>query len=622
MKPLTIALLSVLTALLVNQPAAGTPASAPATTQPSALLKQIPADCIGLLIVNDVKGTADATDKFLLNVGVSGFLKEHLQGGLLETAKRVLKLGDGFTGQGSLAVVLLDPKVCGTTFEELSKMKDKDARDSKLPLLAFVPGKDLKSVAPEVDVTTEGQFLRIKDKSGPGGFALERDGYILFAPNEAVLQAVVKLGKSLDSALTKKQIDFIGRNHVAAYGNFQAIRPDLLKATLKAMEESESSQDPASPEAPNKSSMTADEKALFGRIITEWFESMDTVLAGARLDKDGVLAELAVDLNPQSPVAKELKAVKPMKGFDKLPTGQYIYAAANYLPWSYAMGILNISASEKTCRDLVSYATHKAATEPKSGATTQQVETLTKLVTTLTDQYAGHQLAVYYQSQGKELYAADLVIECKDSAKLLQASIKQGLQEIEKSLVGQPIPVVFTVKSVEGVDAAVLDLSPLLKQDVLGQNAACLLGGQEVTLLMTAANDKTLVLTLGGGKDFLDQALKAARGEDTLAKDSYMAQSLKRLPENLLSVSLLNGGALVDTITRGLELMGGHPVPLAVTKVPLAGGTGLTDNTLHQVVFVPNVLIKQSVSSAVMLFLSAPNRPVKINPDPLGRPGN
>lgn len=601
MKPM----IALLVALVMIQPALAspTPTLKPVATQPSRLLKQIPADCLAFVIINDVKGTAADVEKFLTNIGVSGFLRSQMPDGLLAAAKRQLEVGEGFTGEGSMAFVVLNPKVCGTTFEEWVSMEDGKDKMAKAPFLLFIPGKDLNSIAPNAMATADGPLLQVKAGLGSGGWALERDGYVILSPNDTTLKALLASGKTLDSVLTKKQIDFIGRNHIAAYGNVQTVRPDLVKLLKKARQEGKNNEFSSGKFNLSVSTSSAEQEAFFERLTTEILEAGNVFMLGARLEKEGVLTELAADLNPDSEVAKELKAVKPVKMFDKLPAGQYVFAAASNLPPQYAVSTLGLSTTRDGLRDLLGLIKRQAASQPTTGSA-EQIEAGMKLADTVIDQYLASQYAIYYTPQGKSLFAADWVIECKDARKL-QADIKNVVVSLQKHVASAPKH--FAIESAgEGVDVFVLKLYGLDEEEHSSDEyVARIVGDRSIKIMMTPADDKSLVITLCGGKEFLDQAVKAARGEDTLATDRYMTQTLKHMPENLLSVTLINGGALVDTITRGLELLGGRPMPLAVTNIPVASGTGLTDNTLHQVFFVPNILIKQSVSSGAMLFVAA-----------------
>jgi hypothetical protein len=53
-----------------------------------------------------------------------------------------------------------------------------------------------------------------------------------------------------------------------------------------------------------------------------------------------------------------------------------------------------------------------------------------------------------------------------------------------------------------------------------------------------------------------------------------------------------------------LELLGGKKAPLALTQVPIAGGTAVSGGALRTCIFVPNTLIKQSISSVMMVMLA------------------
>lgn len=585
---------------------ADTPASAPAGAKVDDVLKRIPADCLGFVLINDVKGTATAVDQFLLNIGVSGFLKNQMPKGLLAHVKEKLALGEGFVGDGPLAVFV----VAGEDFLKTgiaSLQEDSRPEIGKdISVVMICPGKDVQAAFPDLPFEKDGGFLRMKDVPLPmvNIFAAQQGDFIFLGTDKPSIEAALKRAKGIDAVLTKDQLAFVRRNNISGYVNLKPLRPGLLElirkeALKKPLAAAADGGEPATQRA-NAAKMQ--EQIL--RLVTEWLDSLDTAMAGLQLSTEGIIAELAVGYNPASDAAKELAAVKPGKLLDKLPAGPYVLAGSTSLPYPHAASFGGQALTRKQMRELVSILWKEAPPayiDPRTGAP-EVVGALEKLAGAFDENYQGHQAALYSAQEG--MFSGVLVLEVKDSKQMLDAC-KGLLAAGQKELAKHADAISLTLSPLtDGVEVLKLEVPEWKDHEQVRGRIKTVLGEEQIRIYLARPDDKTLVFTFGGGKDFVDQCVQAAREGGGLAKDAHIAAALKKLPPGLASVSLLNGGNAFDLVMKVLELIGGKKAPLALTQVPIAGGTAFSDNTLRSAIFVPNTLIKQSVSSVMMLILA------------------
>ncbi|HUU58776.1 MAG TPA: hypothetical protein VMZ50_04475, partial [Phycisphaerae bacterium] len=142
------------------------------------------------------------------------------------------------------------------------------------------------------------------------------------------------------------------------------------------------------------------------------------------------------------------------------------------------------------------------------------------------------------------------------------------------------------------------------------------LGEARIRVFLAAPDRQTLVLTFGGSKAFLGEALKVAKGGGTIPADAEVRKVMVSMPQNPCMVLLLNGGNLWKVIRHAVEAMGEDLPPFEITtQTPIALGAAIRGTSLHAVLYVPNQLVKEIVKIGATLFVRATG-PVGPQPPP------
>ena len=180
-------------------------------------------------------------------------------------------------------------------------------------------------------------------------------------------------------------------------------------------------------------------------------------------------------------------------------------------------------------------------------------------------------------SGGSGAMGVAIVFACDDAEKL--RSLMAENMKLQQTIMAAAFPDAegkavwsFThtkdAATIEGVAVDRIDI-PLVGMDEgqpeVRQQIEALFGSGELSLLIAAANDKTLVMTLGGGEAMMGQALKVAAGGGTIGSSKAVAAALADVPTDAMFVgvfSLKNFGAFVQTVMDKVVLPDADQFPL------------------------------------------------------------
>ena len=113
----------------------------------SAALKQIPAGCMGFVVVNNVNGMCGKVDEFLKSIGPGG--QPFLPMSVLDLIRAQMRLGEGFNSNGPFVVAMLDPQQYGVDLIEMLRLRGVNPPSApEVPAVILIPGKDRPRYSP------------------------------------------------------------------------------------------------------------------------------------------------------------------------------------------------------------------------------------------------------------------------------------------------------------------------------------------------------------------------------------------------------------------------------------------------------------------------------------------
>ena len=616
---------AALAVLLVASFAAGAWGQA-ARTRPAApaqpVLNLIPAGTRGFVVVNNVQKTTGNLDKFLANIG---------QGDLFGGMPSVLwvvglaRLGANFNPNGGFALTMLDaqklgveaPAATAAAGEAAAKPK---VKAPKLPYVLFVSvkeGGEVADVFAKYRMAAEGEYTRVMLRMGEV-YARKLGGYIILSPMTKALDAVVQAKDKAADEISKADMEMIAASDLAFHST---TKPG--EAGQKGMFSAQDIVD-----------YVDIALALRGRpplnafqavFIKSYLTAQETlaphtqsITGRLRFAPTGLMFEEKSTYRGESPMAKVLAALTPpaKPPLDRLPNLSYALAAGK-------MGVSD-SQREATGKLLTDILDSLFKEEELESVPVEVKAKLKQVALAMNEQVSCRQVVVGGAPAGSGTLGAACVLQCKD-ADALKGLIAQSLPPLQSviRLLGEEDENVQNVKlayqkeaeTLGSVKADAITVSCPKWTDMKGEEQARmvkLLGEKEVRFLVASADKNTVVITLGGGKAFMGEALKAAADGGTILQAEGVAGAIKLLPQDPMTVMLLNAGNLSDLRAKGpKESKPEAAKPEAATQpakitcqTPVVMGAAVKDSSVHLVVHVPNDLLKEVVPS--LLDMLAP----------------
>jgi len=612
----TLAVVLVVASAASAAMAQAAPPAAAAKPAAKPILDQIPAGALGYVVINNVKAATDNVEKFMGKIGLGQMFGQEQPGAVLRMLQTQAMLTDGFNPNGGAAAVMLDPEQFGVNLLQMIGMgepgAEPPAEPPKLPFVLFVPGSSVKGVFGTYETASAGTYTRVKLEVGDM-FAGESAGYVLLSPNAKALDAVIAAPKKASAELSAEHRALLARSDVGIHINMKIVAPIFNKLTMQfekqlaAMQQmmemmGEAEEGQPAPAAPGMEMM-----GLVGPAMTfyrQLFAQMDSVTCGIRLAETGVVLEEMVSFVPGGTFDKALAVYKAAgkPPLDRLPNLPYALALGAVMPEGGMMDELNRLSQEMLDKMLALPVMAKLSEQTRA-----RVKTLTAEYNA---QLTGMQIVVGGPTPGSGVFGLSIVLRCKNAAtlkKLLAEEVALG-DEIIKLLIQDPqiqkLKLTYdkAVDSVGGVSVDSITVSHPKLAELSEEKRGTMtrvLGEDKIRLLVASADDTTVVVTFGGGKPFLVEALKAATGGGTILAGPQVAQVLKQMPTNCSMLMLVNVGNLFDVIAKAMKAVEPDEVlPISIKcKTPVAFGGGVSGKSAHMVMYVPNELIKEIVGA-------------------------
>jgi hypothetical protein len=341
-------------------------------------------------------------------------------------------------------------------------------------------------------------------------------------------------------------------------------------------------------------------KTYFG-FYRDLLQQMDAVTVGIRVGKTGIILEELASFKPDTDYAKVIAGTKP--------TGKVPLNGLPDMPYGLAIGSTGES-DENTIKLTMDMLDGLLKGELFQGVADVEKTRMRKLVRGMLGQGTGMQMVIGGAPSGNGLFGASFVIRCKDAAEVKallgeEATLVQNL--IRHFAADEPdaqklaIRYVKSVETIAGVSVDAVsvehpDLNEMEEKERTEMKKV--LGEDKVRFLVAAPDKKTVVVTFGGSRKFMAEALKAARGGGTIGTTPGDLAALKHMPAKPESIILINGANIYKLIVDGIKTMEPDeelpPFKIAC-KTPVAMGIGYAGPNVHVVVYVPTELVKEVV---------------------------
>ena len=595
---------------------AETPKAAPSAipgVKPGSILAQIPAGS-SYIMTASIDKTIGAAEMFLIDIGVGQMLNIGVsrpgdergpRSELLDMIKKQLKLGEGFDSNGGAAFVVLDPKTVGI---DLVKLMDKTQAGSAAEhegMIAVIAAGTVETLFADAKPTKEGE-LTVLTPNTKKIYAAQNGPYVVISPSKTAVKAVVDAKKTAASELSKDELAMVNGGDLAVHVNVAPFRPVIKKALDAIKQKLKTQFDPAT-------AMGFNIYLMVGQALVE---QLDATTIGVKMGQNGLNIDSICTAKAGSTMAKvfaaESDAVGGVKVFDSLPS----------LPYVFAMGVdgwmdnaAMQAASMDFSRAIMGPGSPYKLDEKDLAAMEAMQAKLAGLVT-------GMQMAVGGAPAGKGVVSLAYVIRCTDSAKYLAVfpesiTLTNKMMSAAQTQPNAPKMLMTYAKDVEKIDGHsvdAVDISiagvPGVKPDQLTAIFKMIFGEETIRLLVTAPDDKTLVMTLGGGSETLKETLKVAANKGPIPAMPGTAQAMRNLPENSSIVTLFSVSNLLDVIRTGMKTAGAPPeaaalIPALKCKIPIAFGAKAKGATLHTGFFTAKPLIKEAVQAGMAAYASA-----------------
>ena len=593
-------------------------------------MDQLPAGALGYIVVNNVKATTGNVEKFLGTIGLGDMLGEDMPGGLVQMIQGMARLGEGFNPNGGAAAVMLDPEQFGVDLVQMimgqgRKPEGAPAEQPKLPFVIIVPGTGVKEVFGMYETAPAGRYTEVKLRMGKM-FAADSGGYVLLSPTPKALDAILAANKKAASELPAEQRALLSRADLGMHINMKVVAPIFNKFTamieqqiagMQQMQQQMAEEGQPMPPTPDMqiAGLVAPVMGFYRELISQ----MESVTAGVRLAQSGIVVEEMASFVPDSALGRMMAAygVSDKPPLNRLPNLPYVLAMGALIPEGEAKQQIVKLSQDMLEKILALPALAKLSDETKAKTR--------KLVADYNNQVTGVQIVAGGAPEGSGVFGLSIVLQCKDAATLrgLLAEEVALADEIIKTLIqgpeAQQLKLTYD-RSIDSIGDGAVDSITVSHPELLELDEderaemTKIIGEDKIRFLVASADDKTVVVTFGGGKAFLAEALKAGKGGGTILTAAQTEQAMTLMPKNCSVLMLINVGNLFDVITTAMKVIDPDEVlPFRIkTKTPIAYGGGVTGGSGHVVLHIPNELIAEAV--AVFKSMMAP-------PPPPGQPG-
>ena len=250
------------------------------------------------------------------------------------------------------------------------------------------------------------------------------------------------------------------------------------------------------------------------------------------------------------------------------------------------------------------------AKKPCQGLTDADKAKLRAALLEMDRQVQAAQLWVGPGAEGQGALRLAMVLDCK-SAGAVRKAAADAVAVAAKIIAISEDPKAKQITVTHQADAETLGDR---KVDLVSLTAAAddakgilksLLAAEKLQVRIAQADDKTLVLALGGGKALLESLLKAAAGgKAEFQKSEAVAKALGRLPAKSLAVGLIHARN-VQAIVKAVRIAGGGK-PLAgdmKCETPFALGVYVDGADVGVTIHLPSDAIKEVIQTVMAIMM-------------------
>ena len=636
--------------------------SADAVRQRIKMLDHIPADVVAFLMVGNLKEMCSKVDAFMGEFMPKKQMKDF---SFLKSLTASRGFGEGFNPSGPIALALLDPVVYAPELAGKVKPATRPADEGKpgytvdppfapgdeprraggdaadrtkrdLPALYILSGKDVPRMFPELKVERDGDLFKISQPEPPtrpkGGdnedepyvparepsWALEKDGLVYVCNHKKILlemppkvSVLVRLtGGGERLALESDVMGWVNRPKVdelkdTPFGKifWRDVHIPIISDLL-----GDDHDNPLS-------------TAVQWFIVTrdELFRQGEHLMAGLTWTPQGPRVEFRICCKPGSPMAQALSAAKNTQGplTLGLPDKRFIFAYgirkdAFANPPEVRKAQRAALIENPAWRDV-----------PK-----EKVEAIADLIAAVNPEVTGVEHWAGQTGDGGPLSIAT-VVHCRD-AEALKTIVRKHLPAIETMLNLATMqksenekerfalsyqeanePAAGEVKA-DVILASHPELEKMLENEDMGKHMKNILlkvfpGEMRFRARLAVLDKNTLVVTVGGGKKFLAEAVAAAKANASkleLSEDAKTALALA--PANRFAVAMVDISSAVAFYGKAmLSVVGGMAGPMGVgvggaalhmkPAPPIVVALSADKNDLVVTAHIPTLLFKRVV---------------------------
>ena len=556
------------------------PETRPAFPDIEPVLKHLPADAAGFLVVNSVQALSDDFQAFVealdAPVPMRGTLAEMIQGGL--------QLGEGFNPTGGLAIAMLDPAAFDVDVFELMGAKSAfggpesmpvdDEPDTmpgnddpqlplaaSLPMVIFLPAESVESIFGHLTLTPEGDATRLE--MAPGGmvmFAQATGDYVALSPRLDALNAALSFEKSAATTLAAGQLSRLADADVAMHMNMAVSGPiikqgiEMFSGMMNDMT-ALAATDPDAPQPPmDMDAIMSGYVRFYGDLV----DQTDSVTLCMDVGEAGLTVDELVNFKADSAWGKMLAVQKPSNKplLNRLPSLPYVLAVGADVSYSAEMAALAQSMSEAFLSDPTLRA------KLPEDALARSLEMSKEFYQNISSM----QMVLGGMPEGTPgAIGMAFVYECADASavRTLTAEQAQLQEDVVNAMLAAETPEdewAFEYEtdalSVAGqsVDRMRIGLPESMMQPEVVDVLNVLFGQEELELLAATPTNETFVMTFGGGQAMLGEALKTAGGTGPIASAPVVAETIaKAVPDDAWGVGVLSVKHLGDVVAAALE---------------------------------------------------------------------
>jgi hypothetical protein len=610
-----LALLTPMTLLAQDQGVEQAGPALPDPNQPVAedVYQYIPADCMGFFVVNNLASTLNDSYEFTKEIGLGDMVAPAAPEGFLPLIAQAIGLKEGYNPNGSVAVVMMNPEKT-----EWNMFPQQNAAPTPPPLVILAAGKSAEE-AFALAVKQEDGTVVVATPDNQMNQVKQVGDYIAMSPNAKALELV---GKET-STLADKHRTVLKGGHLGIFYNFQVVAPFIQKM-MADMEE-------------NRMGAMMAMNPVFGmqKMQMEQMNQMDAMSVNMKIAEQGVMMHGLVAYKADSPYAKAMQAVQPAE----LP----LLGRVPNMPYVFATGFTGYDQIDpelmKTNMDMMIQMLETIM----SNEGMQLPEDLkTRMQTTSTDLFGQLKSAQIVGGGTGEnapgVAAATAVLGVKDAAKatellstesdLLTELIQKTFAETEEDLQG--LKFVYT-KQAGTIGAVGYDAIEIQHPDVADTTeeekaeAKKVFGMETPQILVAQADPMTIVMTIGGGPEYLEASVSAAQKGGTIMADPGVLKAMEVMPKERLGMFVFSPKNLIDTIHVGaakLEEQSDTPPFVAFeSDVPVTMVSGKQGADATVTMLLPKAMIQESI--AIFMQMMAPLAPAGGNgAAPQGGGGN